>query len=313
MLFTDGRYTVQAREQVKTARVVIAAASALREACAFLEDSQADRAAFDPEHTTVTALSVMRSAIKNARLRKNFFQPLDAPLLSNLRLIKDEDELGILERAALSGCALFEELLPKIRSGVSEASIAAQLEFAARNAGAEAMSFETIVASGKRSALPHGHASTALLPRNGFVTLDFGIILDGYCSDMTRTVFVGKPSRRQRFAYDSVLEAQQAAVEAVRPDVTCAEVDEAARSILRKAGLADYFTHSTGHGVGLEIHEIPRIAAGQTTRLQPGMVITIEPGIYIAGEFGIRIEDMVAVTDRNGKVLTPATKALIQL
>ena len=196
---------------------------------------------------------------------------------------------------------------------MSEASIAAQLEFAARNAGADAMSFETIVASGKRSALPHGHASSALLPRNGFVTLDFGIILDGYCSDMTRTVFVGKPSRRQRFAYDSVLEAQQAAVEAVRPDVTCAEVDEAARSVLRKAGLADYFTHSTGHGVGLEIHETPRIAAGQTTRLQPGMVITIEPGIYIAGEFGIRIEDMVAVTDRSGKVLTPATKALIQL
>jgi Xaa-Pro aminopeptidase len=143
--------------------------------------------------------------------------------------------------------------------------------------------------------------------------LDFGVILKGYCSDMTRTVFVGKAGNRERSAYDAVLDAQQAAVEAVRPGVTCGGVDEAARSVLRKAGLADYFTHSTGHGVGIEIHEYPRIAAGQDTVLESGMVITIEPGIYMAGRFGIRIEDMVAVTDRGHKVLTPVTKAWIEL
>jgi Xaa-Pro aminopeptidase len=179
--------------------------------------------------------------------------------------------------------------------------------------GAEGMSFETIVAAGLRSAMPHGRATTASLPRRGFVTMDFGIIHKGYCSDMTRTVFLGKPRPEERKAYEAVLEAQGNAVNAVVPGASCAEVDEAARSVLRREGLAEAFSHSTGHGVGLEIHEPPRIGAGQTTRLQPGMVITIEPGIYLAGKFGIRIEDMVAVTRSGGQVLTPAPKALIEL
>ena len=159
--------------------------------------------------------------------------------------------------------------------------------------GAEAMSFETIVTSGVRSALPHGKPTGAVLPRRGFLTLDFGIILGGYCSDMTRTVFLGKPKTEERSAYNAVLEA--------------------ARAVLRREGLAEAFSHSTGHGVGLEIHEPPRVAAGQATRLMRGMVVTIEPGVYLAGRFGIRIEDMVAVTATGGQVLTPAPKALIEL
>jgi Xaa-Pro aminopeptidase len=151
------------------------------------------------------------------------------------------------------------------------------------------------------------------LPRKGFVTLDFGVILNGYCSDMTRTVHLGRPKADERRAYEAVLEAQEAGVAAVMPGVSCAEVDEAARSVLRRAGLAEAFSHSTGHGLGLEIHEPPRIGAGQTTRLLSGMVITIEPGVYLAGQFGIRIEDMVAVTQSGGQVLTPAPKALIEL
>jgi Xaa-Pro aminopeptidase len=191
--------------------------------------------------------------------------------------------------------------------------VAALLEHGARARGAEGMSFETIVASGPRSALPHGRATSQRLPRKGFLTLDFGVILKGYCSDMTRTVFLGQPTRRERFTYDSVLEAQQAAVEAVKPGVSCGDVDEAARSVLRKAGLAEYFTHSTGHGVGLEIHEPPRIAADQSQFLLPGMVVTIEPGVYIAGHFGVRIEDMVVVTRDGGQVLTPASTGWTQL
>jgi Xaa-Pro aminopeptidase len=179
--------------------------------------------------------------------------------------------------------------------------------------GAEGMSFDTIVASGARSALPHGQASTAKLPRKGFVTLDFGVILNGYCSDMTRTVHLGAARPDERAAYDAVLQAQEAAVAAVRPGVTCGEVDEAARSVLRRAGLAKFFTHSTGHGVGLEIHEQPRVAAAQEFRLEPGMVITIEPGVYLPGKFGIRIEDMVVVTPGGHRVLTPATKGWIEL
>ena len=191
--------------------------------------------------------------------------------------------------------------------------MAAELEYQARLKGAEGMSFETIVASGVRSALPHGRATEARLPRRGFLTLDFGIILGGYCSDMTRTVYLGKPKMKERAAYQTVLEAQETGVAAVAAGVSCGAVDEAARSVLRRAGLAEAFSHSTGHGVGLEIHELPRIGAGQTARLLPGMVVTIEPGIYLAGEFGIRIEDMVVVTRTGGQVLTPATKALIEL
>jgi Xaa-Pro aminopeptidase len=310
VLLTDGRYTVQARGETRGARVVIAK-SAIKDACALLE-SLAKRASYDPEHTTVAALAMMRSAVR-AKARRSFFSPLERPLVSELRMVKDADELRLMEKAAALGDRVFTAVLPHIESGVAETEIAASLEFFARSMGAEGMSFETIVASGERSALPHGRATERRAPRNGFITLDFGVILKGYCSDMTRTVSVGKLSRDERAAYEAVLEAQQAGVAAVKPGATCGDVDEAAREVLRKAGLSKYFTHSTGHGLGLEIHEYPRLAAGQTQELKPGMVVTVEPGIYLAGKFGIRIEDMVAVTQRGNKVLTKSTKALIEL
>ena len=246
-------------------------------------------------------------------MRRTFLSPLAAPLVEPLRLIKDEDELELMSAAALIGCDLFEQILTVIRPGIREVEVAAELEHQARLRGAEGMSFETIVASGERSALPHGKATSAPLPRRGFVTLDFGIIREGYCSDMTRTIHLGTPRSEERKAYEAVLVAQEAAVAAVAAGVSCSEVDEAARSILRKAGMAEAFSHSTGHGVGLEIHESPRVGAGQKARLQPGMVVTIEPGVYWPGKFGIRIEDMVAVTRTGGRVLTPAPKALIEL
>jgi Xaa-Pro aminopeptidase len=255
---------------------------------------------------------MMRSAV-SGKVRRSFFVPLEKPLVAELRTVKDAGELRLMEKAAALGDRAFDALLPHIESGVAETEIAASLEFFARSFGAEEMSFETIVASGKRGALPHGRASETKVPRNGFITLDFGVILNGYCSDMTRTVGVGKLSNAERAAYEAVLEAQEAGVAAVKPGATCAEVDEAARAVLRKAGLARYFTHSIGHGVGLEIHEAPRLAAGQTQELKPGMVVTVEPGVYLAGKFGIRIEDMVAVTQRGNKVLTTAPKALIEL
>jgi Xaa-Pro aminopeptidase len=248
-----------------------------------------------------------------SRLRKGFFQAVPAPFVEQLRSVKDGDELAVMAEAALKGCKLFEHILTVLRPGIAEIEVAAELEYKARKLGAEGMSFESIVASGQRSALPHGRATTTPLPRRGFVTLDFGIIHKGYCSDMTRTVFLGKPRPEERRTYEAVLEAQENAVDAVAAGVSCAEVDEAARSVLRREGLAEAFSHSTGHGVGLEIHEPPRVGAGQTTRLQAGMVITIEPGVYLAGKFGVRIEDMVAVTRNGGEVLTPAPKALIEL
>jgi Xaa-Pro aminopeptidase len=234
-------------------------------------------------------------------------------LVAKLRWIKDADEIATMRAAAALGCRLFEGILATMQPGMTETAVAAELEHAARMAGAEAMSFPTIVASGVRSALPHGHATQARLPKSGFVTLDFGVMLDGYCSDMTRTVHMGRARAGERGAYDAVLEAQEAGVAAVRAGVTAGNVDEATRSVLRKAGLAEWFTHSTGHGVGLEIHEGPRLAAKQNQKLEAGMVVTIEPGIYMPGKFGIRIEDMVLVTATGSQILTPCTKAWIEL
>ena len=312
-LFTDGRYKTQAAEEVKGARVEIVSASPAVSAVQWLAaQSGVETTGFDPAWTSVAELARWKAALPS-HLRRTFLTILAAPFVEPLRRIKDEDELELMIEAALIGCKLFDRILGFIRPGIMEIEVAAELEHQARLMGAEGMSFETIVASGARSALPHGRATEATLPRKGFLTLDFGVILKGYCSDMTRTVYLGKPKADERRTYNSVLEAQEAGVAAVSSGVSCGEVDEAARAVLRKAGLAEAFSHSTGHGVGLEIHEQPRVGAGQTTKLMPGMVVTIEPGVYLPGQFGIRIEDMVAVTPTGGQVLTPAPKALIEL
>ena len=305
-LFTDGRYKGQAAEEVKGAKVEIVSGSPSVAAVQWLAaqpgaPSSISTAGFDPAWTTVAELAKWKAALP-ARLRRSFLMELPAPMVETLRQVKDEDELAIMTEAALLGCRLFDHMLGFLRPGLKETEVAAELEYQARLLGAEGMSFETIVASGARSALPHGRATATPLPRRGFLTLDFGIIHKGYCSDMTRTVYLGKPRAEERSAYQAVLEAQEAAVAAIAAGVRCGDVDEAARSILRREGLAEAFTHSTGHGVGLEIHEPPRIGAGQTTTLQQGMVVTVEPGIYLAGKFGIRIEDMVAVRRTAGHV-----------
>ncbi len=232
-------------------------------------------------------------------------------------MVKDEDELGLTRAAVRLGATLFDRALEVLRPGVTEAEVAAEMEYAARRAGAEGMSFPTIIASGARSALPHGRASEQAISSGGFVVCDFGVILAGYCSDQTRTVWVGAASGKAveeaRHAYESVREAQLAAIAVVRPGVSTGEVDAAARKVLRKAGLGRYFTHSTGHGVGIEIHEAPRVAAGQREVLKPGMVVTIEPGAYVPGKWGVRIEDVVVVTPSGCEVLMPADKELVVL
>ncbi len=312
--FTDGRYTTQAREEIHPAiKLEILSGNPANAALQWLAAQPGSRKVFfDPTRTTVTELESLKQCLPS-RLRRKLLVPLEEPLLLSLRQLKDEDEIEILAQAAHIGTELFNELLPIIRPGMREIDLAAELEYRARRKDVEGMSFETIIASGPRSALPHGRATTLKIPRKGFVTMDFGVLWKGYCSDMTRTVHVGGLSQRESAAYHAVLEAQVAAVESVAAGVKCETVDEAARAVLCAAGLAEYFTHSTGHGVGLEIHEPPRIGAKQKSRLEPGMVITIEPGIYLPGEFGIRIEDMVAVRRGGCQILTTATKALIEL
>ena len=317
ILYTDGRYTAQARAEAKVSKIVILRKGVLAAACEGAVAAGITRCGFDAAHTTVATLEAMRAALKavpalTASQRRKFFVP-SLPVVAGLREVKDSTEIEIIRRAALTGCSLFDSLLGFIRPGLTEVGLAAELEHAARVAGTEGMSFETIVASGERSALPHGRATGAKLPKNGFVVLDFGVLLDGYCSDMTRTVHLGNSSQQEFAVYDAVLEAQEAAVAVVAPGVTVGDVDEAARGVLRRAKLDKYFTHSTGHGVGLEIHEGPRLATEQKQKLETGMVVTIEPGVYIPGKFGVRIEDMVLVTARGGEILTPSVKAWTQL
>lgn len=314
-LYTDGRYIAQA-EEVQAAKVEIVPTSPAVAAVQWLAAGFGEQAAeaaigFDASQTTVAQLEKLREALP-ARLRKKLLKPVES-LVERLRWLKDEDELAVMTEAAALGDRLFEHMLGFLRPGLTEVAVAAELEFQARMRGAEGMSFESIVAAGARSALPHGRASEAKLPRRGLLTLDFGVILKGYCSDMTRTVCLGRPTGREREVYETVLAAQESAVAAVAAGVACGRVDEAARGVLRQAGMAEAFSHSTGHGVGLEIHEGPRVGAGQKEKLAPGMVITIEPGAYFAGDFGVRIEDMVAVTRAGGVVLTHSPKALIEL
>jgi len=322
-LFTDGRYTAQAKAEAAGVRVVIAAKAAAVAACEWMAGegktrSGVRRCGFDASQTTVAGLEAMRGAVP-AKVRRGMFVSVGA-LIAKLREVKDSDEIQKMRAAAALGCGLFEGIFDHILPGGTEAEVALALEYKARVAGAEAMSFETIVASGVRSSLPHGRATRAKLPRRGFVTLDFGVVLDGYCSDMTRTVHLGRASAEERRVYEAVLEAQEAGVAAVREGVVTSDVDEAARGVLRRAGLDKWFTHSTGHGVGLEIHEGPRLARKQpgarkaaAETLKAGMVVTIEPGVYMPGKFGVRIEDTVLVTKAGCEILTPSTKAWIEL
>lgn len=307
IFLTDGRYREQAASEVVGARVVVPKGSALAAAAAQISRDVPRAVGIDADHMTVATQSTLRKMTRGAKLKSA------SGIVEKLRIVKDADEIAKLREAVALGSSLLEPALRSIRSGVTETSVAAEIEYAARSAGAEGMSFETIVAAGKRSALPHGVASQQSIPAKGFVVLDFGVILAGYCSDMTRTVYIGKVGSEDRRIYEAVLQAQLAAIAAVAPRVEVGNVDHAARSTLRKAKLDKYFTHSTGHGVGLEIHEVPRVARGQKEVLQPGMVITVEPGVYVPGRGGVRIEDMVVVTDHGCEVLTKASKELIEL
>jgi Xaa-Pro aminopeptidase len=312
IFFTDVRYDTQAHDEVRVAKVVIAQKSLAAALGEFLGERRKRRRrrwvlGLESEHLTIAEKRRL------TKLRPVAVTLRDAPsIIERTRMVKDSGELERIRAAVALGARLFDRALEVLRPGVKEVEVAAEMELAARRSGAEAMSFPTIIASGPRSALPHGRASGQAIAPGGFVVCDFGVILAGYCSDQTRTVWVGpltgSAENDAREAYEAVREAQQAAIAAVRPGVTAGEVDAAARKVLRKAKLDLYFTHSTGHGVGLEIHEAPRVADGQREILQPGMVITIEPGVYFPGKWGVRIEDMVVVTAGGCEVLTPTSK-----
>lgn len=233
--------------------------------------------------------------------------------LSKYRQVKKPWELARMERAEALGDAAFSYLLGELRPGVTELEIAAKLEYYVKTHGGEGMSFETIVASGLHSSMPHARPTRKMLEMGDFVTLDFGCICEGYCSDMTRTVVIGKANERQKEIYNIVMEAHMAGLAALKPGIPCSRVDKAARDVIAKAGYGAYFGHALGHNVGLEIHESPSLSQRDETILLPGMVETVEPGIYIPGFGGVRIEDMVVVTEDGYDDLTHSPKELIEL
>jgi Xaa-Pro aminopeptidase len=308
VFLSDVRYDTQAHEEVEGAKIVIPRNSVIEGIGEFLARRRRKRSTIgiEAEHITIAERRRLSKALPSGVSLRDA-----PPMVERMRMVKDLDELQKIRAAVRLGAKLFDRALEVIRPGTTEVRVAAEMELAARHAGAEEMSFPTIIASGSRSALPHGRASDRAIAPGGFVVCDFGVILSGYCSDQTRTVWVGSVPKDARQAYEAVREAQLAAIAAVKPGVTTGEIDAAARKLLQKAGFGRYFTHSTGHGVGLEIHEAPRVAAAQNEILQPGMVITIEPGVYFPGKWGVRIEDMVAVTPGGCEVLTPTSKDLV--
>lgn len=310
-LFTDSRYTLQAREEVSSARVQIARHGLLRAAGEYirkLRRSGTLRLAYSPAQTTIA----QKTAIETHAAGKLRWTPADN-VIERLRAIKDEDELSRIADASQLIGNVFQEILPILAPGVPETTIAAEIDYRMRKKGAEGPSFESIVASGPRSAWPHARPSAKPLMKNELVVLDQGAILRAYCSDMTRTVFLGRCPKKIRVMYGAVLAALDAAKAAIRPGVEAQKVDKAARDVLKRHNLAQYFTHSTGHGLGLEVHEIPRLGRGDSTRLEAGMVVTVEPGVYLEGLGGIRIEDDVVVTPHGARELTTAARELFEL
>ncbi len=261
----------------------------------------------ESEKMNVSYLKSLRSAFRQFRLSTVGGDEI----INSLRIIKNEHELDCIIKAQRIAEKAFENILNYIRVGVSEKDIALELDYFMLRNGAEALSFDTIAVSGKKSSMPHGVPDGKLIEQGDFITMDFGAVVDGYHSDMTRTVCVGEPSDKQKEIYNIVLAAQEAALSAVRAGVSAKDVDSAARDIIKNAGYGEYYRHATGHGVGIEIHELPVVACNPKTILRTGNVITVEPGIYIPDEFGVRIEDMVYVTDEGCMNLTRSPKNLI--
>jgi Xaa-Pro aminopeptidase len=308
MLITDGRFTAQAKDEAPEIRVELQKGGLYAAVGELLKRRSVRRAAYDPEQWTLAQWKALRTAC-GARCRLVEV----TGVVEGLRMKKDPQELAVMRKAAILAGEVLEGALKFLKPGVRESEIAAEIEYQMKRRGASERSFETIVASGKRTALPHARPTAKRLRKNELVVLDLGVILGRYCSDITRTVHVGRASPRTRAWYRAVQDANQAATAAVGKGVTCGKVDAAAREVLMKNGLEQYFVHSTGHGLGLEVHEAPRVARGQSIRLQPGNVITIEPGVYIEGVGGIRIEDDVVVGVRGKEVLTRVSRDLIEL
>ena len=307
--FTDSRYIEAAQNQVTVCKSVL-----LRRVSEtivpYLKEKNIENIYLETERLTVAELNSLKKAFDFCKVEAK--EEVDE-IINKLRSVKTDYEVDCIKKAQKIAEDAFSHILNFIKEGVTEKEIALELDFFMLKNGAEAVSFETIAVSGKNSSMPHGVPTDKKIEKGDFITMDFGAVYNGYHSDMTRTVIVGKPTEKQKEVYETVLKAQKSALEVLKNGVTGFDADKVARDIIENAGYKENFGHGTGHGVGIEIHESPNLSPYSKATLETGNVVTVEPGIYIPDEFGVRIEDMALITEDGYINLTSCEKELIIL
>ena len=325
VLITDSRYTEAAEKECYegfTVRQFDARTSIYDILMEYIVDDNTFTIGFENESISYNMYSRFTTKLNDEKynqLKKQneFDKPLEFKPLNDAllipRQIKTPEEIELLREAEHIGDMAFEDILGILKPGMTELEVAAELEYSMKKHGAEGFSFDTIAASGMNSSMPHAIPSNKKLEMGDFLTMDFGCRYQGYCSDMTRTVCIGKASDEQKQIYNIVLSAQLAVLDAVKPGMMCKEVDKIARDYITNQGFGNYFGHGLGHGVGLYIHESPAFNTRDESIVRPGMIETDEPGIYLPGKFGVRIEDMILITEDGCESLAKSEKKLIEL
>jgi len=306
VFITDFRYTQQAAKEISGFEIVQHTKPIMEEVGNQLEKMNVKSVGFEKDAMTYAMFEVYQKAVKSELV------PVSG-LVEKIRLIKTEQEIKIIKAAADIADAAFKHIITYITPGKTELEVSNELEFFMRKQGASSSSFDIIVASGLRSALPHGVATSKVIEKGDFVTLDFGALYNGYVSDITRTVAIGEPSEKLKEIYQVVLDAQMKSLDEIKAGMTGIQADAVARDHIKSKGYGEAFGHSLGHGLGLEVHEGPGLSFRSETVLEPGMVITIEPGIYVPDVGGVRIEDDTVVTSSGLEKLTHSTKELLIL
>jgi Xaa-Pro aminopeptidase len=309
VFITDGRYIEAAEKQISNCEVVLLGKT-YPQIAEVLKEMNCKQLLVESTKMTVSTYNSLKGVLKNISISTD--STLDT-IINSIRSIKNEYEVECIVKAQRIAEKAFEHILKFIKVGVTEKEIQLELDFFMLRNGAEAVSFETIAVSGSNSSMPHGVPSNKKIEKGDFITLDFGAVVDGYHSDMTRTVAYGEVSSKQAEIYETVLAAQKKSLESLKAGVSCKAADAAARDIIENAGYGSFFGHGTGHGVGIEIHEQPRLSPKSDSILLAGDIVTVEPGIYLPGEFGVRIEDMAFITETGCENLTKSPKNLIIL
>ena len=309
VFITDGRYIEAAEKQISNCEVKLLGKT-YPQIAEILKEMNCNRLLVESTRMTVSTYNSLKGVLKKIPVSTD--TTLDT-IINTLRSVKTEFEVENIIKAQRIAEDAFNHILNFIKVGVTEKEIALELDFYMLRHGGEGLSFETIAVSGANSSMPHGVPSNKKIENGDFITMDFGTIINGYHSDMTRTVAVGFATDEMKNVYDTVLKAQQNCLDNIKAGISCKDGDEFARSVIRNAGLGQFFTHSTGHGVGVEIHEFPNLSPASDSVLQVGDIVTVEPGIYIPENFGVRIEDMALITENGCRNLTNAKKDLIIL